>query len=87
MKTENFVISNEIGLQERAAAKLTDVANRFACSITIEYNGRKLNCKSFLSVLSLAVPCGSTVTFSCDGNDEMAALKALKETCSMSFSA
>lgn len=85
MRTEDFIISNEIGLQERVAAKLTDVANSYACSVTIEYQGRKLNCKSFLSVLSLAIPHGSTVRFYCDGSDETDAIEAIKQTCNISY--
>lgn len=85
MKTEDFIISNEAGLQERAAAKLTDVANSYNCNVTIEYQGRRLNCKSFLNVLSLAVPCGSTVTFSCDGIDEAEAIEALKQACAIIY--
>lgn len=81
MRKEIFTIATGTGLQERAAALLTDVANRFTCNITIEYSGRKLNCKSFLSVLSLAVPEGTDVAFTCDGNDEDAAITALEKFC------
>lgn len=81
MRKESFTIKNGVGLQERAAAMLTDVANRFSCSVTIEYSGRKLNCRSFLSVLSLAVPNGATVSFSCDGIDEDEAILALQKVC------
>lgn len=81
MRKEIFTIATGSGLQERAAALLTDVANRFSCNITIEYLGRKLNCKSFLSVLSLAIPDETDVTFTCDGNDEDAAITALEKFC------
>lgn len=81
MRKEIFTIATGSGLQERAAALLTDVANRFSCNITIEYSGRKLNCKSFLSVLSLAIPDATDVTFTCDGNDEDAAIIALEKFC------
>lgn len=84
MRKEVYTISTGSGLQERAAAVLTDVANRFACSVTIEYSGRSLNCKSFLSVLSLAIPEGATVSFTCEGSDEDKAISALEKFCNQS---
>lgn len=81
MRKEIYTISTGSGLQERAAALLTDVANRFTCSVTIEYSGRSLNCKSFLSVLSLAIPEGASVGFICEGSDEDAAIMALAKFC------
>lgn len=81
MRKEIYTISTGSGLQERAAAILTDVANRFACNVIIEYSGRSLNCKSFLSVLSLAIPDGASVGFTCEGSDEDAAMLALEKFC------
>jgi catabolite repression HPr-like protein len=65
------------GLQARPAALFVQEANRFASDIFLEKDGKKVNAKSIMGLMSLAVNSGSGVTIIADGSDEEEALNAL----------
>ena len=54
-----FVVVNRLGLHARAAAKLTQVASRFPCEVSIRRDGQSANAKSVMGVLLL---CGAKGT-------------------------
>lgn len=55
----SFVVVNRLGLHARAAAKLTQVASRFPCEVSIRRDGQSANAKSVMGVLLL---CGAKGT-------------------------
>ena len=57
-----FVIVNTLGLHARAAAQLVQVANRFRAEIHVEKDGKQVNGKSIMGVLTLAAAKGSSIT-------------------------
>jgi catabolite repression HPr-like protein len=65
------------GLQARPAALFVQEANRFTSDIYIEKNGKKVNAKSIMGLMSLAISSGSVITLMADGPDEQEALDAL----------
>lgn len=65
------------GLQARPAALFVQEANRFASEIYLEKEGKKVNAKSIMGIMSLAINRGCTVTLSIDGRDEEEAMAAL----------
>jgi len=70
-------IVNKLGLHARASAKLTQSASRFASSIWLTRNGRRVNAKSIMGVMMLAAGLGSTVELEADGEDESEAVDTL----------
>jgi len=70
-------IVNKLGLHARASAKLTQSASKFASSIWLTRNGRRVNAKSIMGVMMLAAGLGSTVELEADGEDESEAVDAL----------
>ena len=54
-------------------------ANEFRSSIWIEVDDRKINAKSLLGVLSMAITTGTEVTLIAEGPDEEAAVKTLAQ--------
>jgi len=70
-------IINKLGLNARASAKLTQVANQFESDIWIEKNGKKVNAKSIMGVMMLAASQGSDVTITTQGSDEKEALNSI----------
>jgi len=70
-------IVNKLGLHARASAKLTQSASRFASSIWLTRNGRRVNAKSIMGVMMLAAGLGSTVELEADGEDESEAMETL----------
>ncbi|PLR78140.1 phosphocarrier protein Chr [Bacillus sp. V3-13] len=65
------------GLQARPAALFVQEANRFSSDIFLEKDGKKVNAKSIMGLMSLAVSAGSTVTLIAEGHDEQKALEEL----------
>jgi len=65
------------GLQARPAALFVQEANKFSSDVFLEKDGKKVNAKSIMGLMSLAVNSGATITLSTDGQDEEEALEAL----------
>ena len=79
MPSIDIVISNKLGLHARAAAKLTQVAGRFKSEVYIARGGQRVNAKSIMGVMMLAAGLGVTVTVDTSGEDEDAALEAVRK--------
>ncbi len=77
MLREEIQISNQLGLHARASAKLTQLANNYACEVWMEKAARRVNAKSIMGVMMLAAGRGSTVMVETDGHDEKEAMEAL----------
>ncbi|MEW9669861.1 HPr family phosphocarrier protein [Ammoniphilus sp. 3BR4] len=82
MVQEKVLIKLKNGLQSRQAAFFVQEASRFASEIYIEDGNKKLNAKSIIGVMSLAVRSGSEVIISAKGSDAMDAVKSLKQLVS-----
>ena len=77
MPRKEVDIINKLGLHARASAKLTQTASGFACDISLERNGRRVNAKSIMGVMMLAAARGATVVIETEGDDADAAMDAL----------
>jgi phosphocarrier protein len=77
MQRREIEIINKLGLHARAAAKLTQLAARFASDVDVMRNGRKVNAKSIMGVMMLAAGKGSKITLEVAGPDEEQAMDAL----------
>ncbi|MEX3746479.1 MULTISPECIES: HPr family phosphocarrier protein [Lysinibacillus] len=67
----------KLGLQARQAALFVQEANRFSADIFLEKEEKKVNAKSIMGVMSLAIAKGTEVVLSSDGNDAEQAVTAL----------
>lgn len=67
MYTEKSVVKCESGLHNRQATFFIQKANEFRSSIWIEVDDRKINAKSLLGVLSMAITTGTEVTLIAEG--------------------
>jgi phosphocarrier protein HPr len=79
MTEKTFEIVSESGLHARPATALVQAASRFSSNIELEYNDKKVNLKSIMGVMSLAVGKGATVKITADGADENEAIAKLEE--------
>ena len=79
MQKREIKIVNKLGLHARASAKLTQSASKFASSIWLTRNGRRVNAKSIMGVMMLAAGMGSSVEIEADGPDEQAAIDTLEK--------
>ena len=59
---------------------LVQAASKFNSDVTLEYNGKSVNLKSIMGVMSLGVGQNADVVISADGADEAEAIAAIEET-------
>jgi phosphocarrier protein len=79
------VVSNQLGLHARAAARFVHVATRFASQIRVARDARVMDGKSIMGILLLAAGRGTTLTISADGPDEGEAIEALAHLVESGF--
>ncbi|WP_320007049.1 HPr family phosphocarrier protein [Maridesulfovibrio sp.] len=73
------VVSNQLGLHARPAAKLAQEAQNFSADIKVVCESQEVDAKSILDVLTLAAAQGSVLELRADGPDAVAALDCLEE--------
>lgn len=69
----------ETGLQARPAAQFVQEANRYAAHLFLEKDSKKVNAKSIMGLMSLAIASGEEIKLIADGPDEETALNHLCE--------
>ncbi|MHA6251796.1 HPr family phosphocarrier protein [Oceanobacillus sp. CAU 1775] len=75
---ENTVkIELETGLQARPAAQFVQEANRYSSHLFLEKDGKKVNAKSIMGLMSLAIANGEEIKIIADGPDEEIAMNHL----------
>ena len=67
------------GLEARPIAMLVQVASQHESSVYIETDGKKVNAKSIMGMMSLALDSGEAVTVITNGNDEQESMKDMEE--------
>ncbi|MEC3839875.1 HPr family phosphocarrier protein [Bacillus amyloliquefaciens] len=77
MVQEKVEVRLKTGLQARPAALFVQEANRFTSDVFLEKNGKKVNAKSIMGLMSLAVSTGTEVILIAEGEDEKEALEKL----------
>jgi phosphotransferase system HPr (HPr) family protein len=76
---KQVVISNGTGLHARPASLFVAEATRFQSNVFVEFNGKRVNAKSILGLLTLGITKGKTITIVTEGSDEEEALNALSK--------
>jgi len=77
MPQREVEIVNKDGLNAPASARLTQLAAKYQCDVSLTRSGRKVNAKSLMGVMMLAAGKGSRVLLETDGPDETEALDAI----------
>ena len=79
MHSKEIVVTNKLGVHARPAGMIVDITGKSESDVTLEYEGTKVNAKSILNVMMLAITPGSTVRFTADGADEEQVLNQLEQ--------
>lgn len=79
MIRKTYRIISENGLHARPATVLVNSAVKFKSDAFIIHNGKKVDLKSIMGVMSLGIYCGDTVTFEINGEDEGECMKKINE--------
>lgn len=77
MAEQQVEVKLKSGLQARQAALFVQEANRYSADVFLTKDNKKVNAKSIMGIMSLAVAKGSTVILTADGADEALALEGL----------
>ena len=78
MYSKEIIVRCESGLYNKQATFFVQKANDFSSNIWLTTEGRKMNAKSLLGIMSLSVVTGSVVTLAAEGADEQEAVEALE---------
>ena len=78
-QSKDFHIIAETGIHARPATLLVQAASKFASDVTLSYQGKDVNLKSIMGVMSLGVGQGADVTIKTEGADEEAAMTTIAE--------
>lgn len=79
MTEKKVKVIDPSGIHARPATVLVGAANGFDADLQLEYNGNKVNLKSVMGVMSLAIPHGAEVTILAEGDDADDAIEAIYE--------
>jgi len=82
MASRPVVVKLKTGLHARPAALFVQEANKFSSEIFVEKNDKKVNAKSIMGIMSLAISSGTEVTITAEGPDAEQAVNALAEMVS-----
>lgn len=78
-QSKDFHIIAETGIHARPATLLVQAASKFASDVTLSYQGKDVNLKSIMGVMSLGVGQGADVTIKTEGADEETAMTTIAE--------
>ncbi|MCX7749228.1 MAG: HPr family phosphocarrier protein [Clostridia bacterium] len=85
MIEETVEISNPSGLHARPAAMFVQAAGKYTSNIWIIKDERKVNAKSIMGLMSLAVSKGSEIIIGAEGEDEQTAVNDLIDLIESGF--
>ncbi|MBD8068502.1 phosphocarrier protein HPr [Bacillus sp. PS06] len=80
MAEKTFKVTSESGIHARPATALVQAAGKFNSDINLEFNGRSVNLKSIMGVMSLGIGHGAEIKVVAEGADAEEALAAIEET-------
>ncbi|HZG61308.1 MAG TPA: phosphocarrier protein HPr [Anoxybacillus sp.] len=80
MAEKIFKVTSESGIHARPATMLVQAASKFDSDINLEYNGKTVNLKSIMGVMSLGIPQGAEIKIVAEGSDAEEAIASLTET-------
>ncbi|OES46144.1 HPr family phosphocarrier protein [Domibacillus iocasae] len=77
MAEKTVQVQLKSGLQARPAALFVQEATRFNSEIFLEKDGKKINAKSIMGIMSIALSNGEEVTISAEGRDSEEAVDTM----------
>ena len=78
MKKANVVIENDTGIHARPATELAKLAMKYKCSINLIVNGKLIDARSPLMIMSAGIKHKTELEIICDGENEDLALEDVK---------
>lgn len=79
MASKTVIMTNPTGLHTRPGGVFVTKAKEFESDVKVEHDGKTVNGKSLLKLLSIGIKNGSEVTISAEGPDADQAVEVLAE--------
>ncbi|MEW5758634.1 MAG: HPr family phosphocarrier protein [Candidatus Omnitrophota bacterium] len=76
---KKVTVKNKLGLHARPAALFVQIANKYDSNIIVEKGDQKVNGKSIMGILMLAVESGHEILIIAQGSDAEGAINELEE--------
>lgn len=74
MVSKQTKIVNPMGMHMRPAGMFANAMMKFDSDVNLVANGKTVNAKSIMNLISACIKCGTEVEVQCSGPDEEAAL-------------
>ena len=85
MIKEKITLQNETGLHARPAGELAKLASAFKSNINLNVDGKTVNAKSILGIMSLGIKANTEIEIECEGEDEKVAMEKFLEAFNKKF--
>lgn len=79
---KNVVVKLKTGLHARPAALFVQEANKFSAEIFVHKGEKKVNAKSIMGIMSLAISTNTEIKISAEGSDAQEAVDSLVDIVS-----
>ena len=79
MIVDKVIVNNKAGLHAKPASLFVQKANNFKSEIYIKKDATRVNAKSIMGVMILAVQKGDEIQIEANGDDEKKAVERLKQ--------
>lgn len=79
MKAKTIRINMDKGLDARPVALLVQEASKYDSKIYVEQEGRRINAKSIMGMMTVILNNGEELTVTAEGEDEDAALDSIEK--------
>ena len=76
---KEMIIQIAGGLEARPIAVLVQVASQYESSIYLEADGKRVNAKSIMGMMTMALKAGEKLTVEATGTDEAAAIEGIEK--------
>ena len=76
MVSKQVKVINPQGLHMRPAQLFVSEMNKYNCNVTIHFNGKDINGKSIMALMSSLIKMDSEIEICCEGTQEVEALEA-----------
>lgn len=80
MEKSQFKIISATGIHARPATLLVQTASKFKSELSLTYQGKSVDLKSIMGVMSLGVGQNADIIVSAEGEDEKDAINAISES-------
>ncbi len=67
---ETLIVQNKLGIHARPASMIVDVTSRSIGEVFFNYNNTRVNAKSILNIMMLAIEPGAVIDVELDGENQ-----------------